>query len=68
MWEPALTPMERRVLEALGRTGGTNRELGAALGIAEKTVKIHMANVCLKLGVSNRTQVALWWCEHRRAV
>jgi len=53
----ALTPQERRIL-ALLVEGKTNREIGAALGLSEKTVKNYLSNAFQKLGVSRRAQAA----------
>ncbi len=50
-----LTAREAEVLEHL-REGRRNHEIGAALGIATKTVETHVANLLRKLGVQNRTQ------------
>jgi DNA-binding CsgD family transcriptional regulator len=51
-----LTPAERRVAElvALGRT---NREVAAALFLAERTVESHLSHVYAKLGVRSRTEL-----------
>jgi two-component system, NarL family, response regulator LiaR len=54
----ALTPREREVLALLGR-GLANKRIAQELGIAEKTVKIHVSRILHKLGVSDRTQAAL---------
>jgi NarL family two-component system response regulator LiaR len=54
----ALTPREREVLALLGR-GLANTRIAQELGIAEKTVKIHVSRILHKLGVSDRTQAAL---------
>ena len=54
-----LTPMERRVLEQVGK-GLSNREIADQLGIAEKTVKNHVTSVLAKMGLQRRTQVVAW--------
>jgi len=50
-----LTPRELEVLRLIV-AGKSNKEIGAALSIAEGTVKIHVNNLLGKLGVANRTQ------------
>ncbi|MFF8942286.1 response regulator transcription factor [Streptomyces sp. NPDC014864] len=54
----SLTQREREVLLLLG-TGQGNRELAQELGIAERTVKAHIANIVAKLGQQTRTQAAI---------
>ena len=39
--------------------GRSNREIAKALSLAEKTVKTHVSNVLMKLGVADRTQAAI---------
>ena len=54
----ALSPRERDVALAVAR-GQTNAEIAAGLFMGVPTVKGHVTQVMLKLGVTNRTQVAL---------
>jgi NarL family two-component system response regulator LiaR len=57
--KPELTPREQEVLDLIGR-GFANKRIALELGIAEKTVKTHVGHVLAKLGVSDRTQAALY--------
>jgi DNA-binding CsgD family transcriptional regulator len=52
-----LTPRERQVLVLLAE-GATNRQIGAALFMAEKTASVHVSRILAKLGVQGRTQAA----------
>jgi predicted ATPase/DNA-binding CsgD family transcriptional regulator len=52
-----LTPRERQVL-VLVAEGATNRQIGAALFMAEKTASVHVSRILGKLGVQSRTQAA----------
>jgi DNA-binding NarL/FixJ family response regulator len=54
-----LTPRETEVLQLLAH-GKSNQEIGTTLVIAEKTVKTHVSHILSKLGVSSRTQAALY--------
>jgi NarL family two-component system response regulator LiaR len=53
-----LTERETEVLRHLAQ-GQSNKEIAAALVIAEKTVRTHVSNILAKLGVVSRTQAAL---------
>ena len=54
----ALTDQERTVLELIGE-GLTNRQIGARMGLAEKTVKNYTSHLLAKLGFERRTQAAI---------
>jgi len=53
-----LTEQERRILQLVAE-GLTNREIGARLYLAEKTVKNYVSSVLAKLGLERRTQAAV---------
>jgi DNA-binding NarL/FixJ family response regulator len=53
-----LTERERQILERVA-AGDSNKEIGAALAITEKTVKHHMTNILQKLQVRNRVEAAM---------
>ncbi|HVH22252.1 MAG TPA: response regulator transcription factor [Pseudonocardia sp.] len=55
----ALTGRERDVLVAVAH-GRSNREISRRLGIGERTVQSHLSSVLTKLGLTSRTQAALW--------
>jgi DNA-binding NarL/FixJ family response regulator len=54
-----ITPRER-IVAALLAQGMSNREIARQLSITERTARTHVSNVLAKLGLSSRTQVALW--------
>jgi DNA-binding NarL/FixJ family response regulator len=52
-----LTRQERRLLPLIAE-GKTNKEIGAALGLAQSTVKSHLRSIFQKLQISRRSQAA----------
>jgi len=58
-----LTAREREVLGLLAE-GLANKHIARRLGIAEKTVKAHLTSVFQRIGVTDRTQAALWARRH----
>ena len=58
-----LTPREAEVVVLLAR-GLTNREVAAELHVSRKTVSAHLEHVYRKLGVSTRTEAALFAMAH----
>lgn len=57
--EHGLTPREREVLAAVS-AGLANKHIARRLGISERTVKAHLTSVFARIGVTDRTQAALW--------
>ena len=58
-----LTPREREVLEMVAE-GLPNKLIARRLEISEATVKAHLTRIFERLGVSDRTQAALWAQRH----
>lgn len=55
----SLTPQEQKVLDLIAE-GMTNRQIGRRLCLAEKTVKNYVSSVLHKLGLSRRTEAAVY--------
>ena len=55
----ALSPRERDVLAGLAR-GKSNRQIAHALTIGEETVRSHVSSILAKLGLTDRTQAAIF--------
>jgi len=53
-----LTPREQEVVVGIAR-GETNAEISARLYMSVATVKAHITHILTKLGLANRTQIAL---------
>jgi len=61
--QPSLTPRELEVL-ALLAGGLPNRAIADRLEITERTARTHVSNILAKLGLTSRTQAALYAVEH----
>ena len=57
-----LTPREQEVLQLIA-SGSSNREIAQTLYISEKTVKNHITNLLMSLGLRDRTQAAIYYHE-----
>ena len=57
--EIALTPREKQVLDKLS-DGLTNKQIAQELDISYETVKEHVQHILHKIGVTDRTQAAVW--------
>ncbi|WP_329377841.1 response regulator transcription factor [Streptomyces sp. NBC_01351] len=53
-----LTPRELQVLTGI-REGLSNRRVGRTLGISERTVKVHLHSIFIKLGATSRTEAVV---------
>jgi two-component system response regulator DevR len=65
----ALTDQERRILDLITE-GMTNRQIGAEMFLAEKTIKNYVSHLLAKLGMVRRTEAAAYGAtlaERRRA-
>jgi len=59
-----LTAQEQRILDLIGE-GLTNRQIAEKMYLAEKTVKNYASSMFAKLGLSSRTQAAIFAAKHR---
>lgn len=59
-----LTPREREVLREMA-AGRSNRDIAAAFGISERTVKGHVSAILSKLGAADRTQAVITYLRAR---
>ena len=58
-----LTAREREVV-LLVAEGRTNQQIATRLGVTERTARAHVSNILAKLGLTSRTQAAVWAREH----
>jgi two-component system, NarL family, nitrate/nitrite response regulator NarL len=62
----ALTRRERDIVKRLA-DGATNKEVAEDLDISERTVKGHLSNIFMKLGVPDRLKLVLYLTEGQRS-
>lgn len=58
-----MSDREQEVLRLVA-SGLANKQIARQLGIAERTVKAHLTNIFQRIGVTDRTQAALWARDH----
>jgi len=61
---PQLTEREQEILTLVAQ-GLPNKLIARRLAISERTVKGHLTRVFERIGVTDRTQAALWARDHR---
>ncbi|MEJ2733165.1 MAG: response regulator transcription factor [Anaerolineae bacterium] len=63
----AFADLSAQEMQILGRVveGETNREIGAALQLSEKTVRNYVSIILSKMGLSSRAQAAAYAARHR---
>jgi DNA-binding NarL/FixJ family response regulator len=65
--DPFLEPTERELqVAALVSEGKSNQQIADALALSLRTVEVHISNLFNKVGVSSRTQLAMWYIRSRR--
>lgn len=62
----ALTTQEQKILELIGE-GLTNRQIAERMYLAEKTVKNYVSSLLAKLGLTSRTQAAIFATKHQQS-
>jgi DNA-binding CsgD family transcriptional regulator len=60
--ESPLSPRELEVARLVAR-GLTNKQIGETLFVSERTAENHVQHILVKLGFSNRSQIAAWSSE-----
>jgi two-component system nitrate/nitrite response regulator NarL len=58
-----LSTREAEILVCL-KDGASNKVIARMLNLSDATVKVHVKTILRKVGVSNRTQAALWAAQH----
>ncbi len=59
MYSEALTKTENRIIQEV-KKGAANKEIAGTLDLSEGTVRNYLSNILNKLGLRDRTQLAIW--------
>jgi len=60
------TRREKEVLDLIVNEGMGNRQVGNRLGMSERTVKVHVYKMCMKVGAQSRLELAvMMWQDPR---
>ena len=62
----ALLTRRQRDVTLLVSRGATNREIGRALGLSERTVETYITRILRQLQLRSRTELAVWANSHRQ--
>jgi len=62
----SLSAREQQVLRLIAQ-GLSNKQIGSELGIAERTVKVHVGNLFKRIDVADRTSAAMWFRDNMPA-
>lgn len=57
-----LSVTERKIIEQIGQ-GYSNKEIANVLGFSEGTIRNYLSVILDKLGLRDRTQLAIWYCS-----
>lgn len=63
----ALSFREKQLVRLI-RQAKSNKDIGCELNLTTGTVKEYVARIFRKLGVTNRTELAIWGCTHQEAL
>lgn len=61
-----LTPTELKVVQFVAR-GMSNRDVADHMGVSQRTIESHVSNMLGKTGLNNRTELARWAIESKKA-
>jgi len=64
---PQFSDMQIDILEYVSQ-GMRNRDIGEQLGKSEQTIKNCLRAIFDRAGMSNRTELALWYTAHRNEI